>query len=179
MNISTSIILTMFRKIRLWLCFITDGLYRILKDSQTCKFIVKISEGTRINLEYSFLGRITKINEGGNTDILGTSSFVGQAIKLFSAYKYKIMNYSVTSVIRATIDKLNKNLYFRPIKTASVIIIVAIITNTAFYFLLKNETGSFGWFVKGVLLFVALNGLYSDTSWEELSKTSYFIKILK
>jgi hypothetical protein len=176
--IRTSIFLSMLQKIQTQEHFITSRIYKIFTESQTYRLMVKFQEGTRVNFKYSFLGKMTEIDEGQNINILESSNTMKLLMGLSDKYKYKILNYFKASAISNSIDKLNKGFYLFPIKTASMIIIIAIITNIIISFFLKREIGLFGWFMRGIFLFMAINGLYSYTSWEELNKTSYFLKRL-
>jgi len=153
-------------------------LERAVIESKIYKIISIFRRGTRLNFKESFLGKITEINKERDFDILGTSNAIKQIMKLFNQCKYKIINYSKTSIINSSINKLDKGVYLFPVKTASIIIIIVMITNVSLSFLLKNEIGLSGWLVYGIILFIACNGLYSKVSLEELAKTSYFLKRL-
>ena len=173
--IKASIFISALQKIYSQERFITDKLYKVFLESQTYKLMARFQEGSRVNFRYSFLGKITEIGQGQNYAILETSRAVRRLRELFDKYTDKILNYLKTSVITNSISTLNKNFYLFPVKTASIIIIIVLITNISFAFLLKNEIRLSGWLVYGILLFIACNGLYSKVSLEELAKTSYFI----
>lgn len=176
--INTSIFISALQKIYSQGRFITDKLYKVFLDSQTYKLMAKFQEGARVNFRYSFLGKITEIGQGQNLAILETSRVVKRLRELFDKYTDKILNYLKTSIITNSIRTLNKNLYLFPIKTASMIIIIVMMTNILLALLLKNEIRLSGWLMYAILLFIACNGLYSKISLEELAKTSYLIRRL-
>jgi len=175
---NASLFISALQKIYAQQRLISSAVYKVYLDSQTCKLIFKLQNGTSLNFKYSFLGRISKIGQGQNLAILETSRAVGRLRELFDKYRDKMLNYLKTSVIANSISTLNKNLYLFPVKTASIIIIIVMITNILLSILLKKEIWLLGWFVYGVFLFIAVNGLYSNISLEELAKTSYFLKCL-
>jgi len=172
--VRTSIFISVLKKIYTRECLITNWIYTIFTDSQIYKLIVRFKEGIRINFRYSFLGKITEINREQNFAILETSNVMERLRKLSN----KILAYFQVSVIRSFMGKLNRKLYLFPIKTGSTIIIIVIITNITLSSLLKREIGLWGWFLRGMFIFIAGNGLSSQVSWEEVRKTSYFLRHL-
>lgn len=171
--IRTSLFVTVLYKIQQ--CLRNNCLYNAFASSQTHNLFIKFYDGAKANFRYSFLGRITEIDQGQNYAILETSRAVRRLRELFDKYRDKILNYLKTSVIANSISTLTKNIYLFPVQTASIIIIIVMITNVSFALLLKNEIRLSGWLVYGILLLIACNGLHSKINLEELAKTSYFI----
>jgi len=153
-------------------------LNRAVNGSQIYKSINILREEARVNFKNSFLGRITELGQKYDSVILDNSRFVKLSMNLIKEYKYKMSNYLGTSAINISIMKLNNGFRQFSIKTTSKIMIVVILTNVIFSILLRNEINLLGWFMRGLLLFIAINGLYSDVAWEELIKTSYLINRL-
>lgn len=146
------------------------------QESQAHRLIKEFCVGTKINFKYSFLGKITEIKEEENFAMVKSSLVIQWLIDLYKKWKLKIISYLNISTIYSFEEELKKEFNFFLIRTTSIVVVVAILTNTIFSLLLKKEIGLFGWIMRGLVLFVGLSGLSSQASWEDIKKTSFFLK---
>jgi len=158
--------------------FAKSQLYKFFMSSQTNKVIFEIQASLRDNFMGGFPDNVHEANNDETVNILETSVLTVRLIRLLNGCRYKIIVFFQKSAAYGLIKDLNKNLYFFPIKTVSLIIIISIATNTILSFILCKEISISGWFIRSVFLLIAFNGLLSVTSWDELSKTSYSLKYL-
>ena len=103
--------------------------------------------------------------------------FVGQGIA------DRIDEYLKTSIMVKYVIGFKNELYVSPVKTGSIIVLTAILSNIFFYALfrnaMRNEIGLLGWIIKGMLLFVGLVGLVCEIGLKNLISTSLFLKWIK
>ena len=151
---------------------------KIYQNSQIHKILERGWQGTKTNFRYSFLGRITEINDQPNPAILENSAVVKKIFRLFYSWQDKITNCAKTSALMDTTQGLKKELYSLPVQTGSLIILSAIITNILLSLVLRKEINALGWIIRISLLLASRGGWYSNINWEELKKTSWAIKKL-
>src|SRR3989338_5719106 len=95
------------------------GFNQIYQNSQIHKILKRGWQGTKTNLRYSFLGRITEINDQPNPAILENSAVVKKTFGLFYSWQDKITNCAKTSALVDNAQGLKKELYFLPVQTGS------------------------------------------------------------
>jgi len=157
-------------------CFFEEQLNETYKNSQTYRITQGLKNKIKVYFRYSFLGTISEIKENENNIVLEESKIVRYLINSYKKFKLRAISYFDTSIARSSLNELTKELYFSPIKNLSIIIVVAILINIIFSILLKKEIGLLGWFIRIFFLLIGLNGLSSNATWEDIKKTSYFIK---
>lgn len=175
----TSIFLSSLQKIQTQQCFIMKRLYKFFIESKTYKLIIKFKEGTRVNFKYSFLGRASEIKEEKNAEFLDNSRTVGYWVSWLRIKKISLSFYSSLSKIVALIKEIVKEIYRSPLQAGSIIVISAIMVNAALSFLLKREIGLFGWVMRGIFLFVGINGFLCKTDWLILKNNSAILKLTR
>ena len=148
---------------------------KIYQNSQIHKILKRGWQGTKTNFRYSFLGRITEINDQPNPAILENSAVVKKVIRLFYSWQDKITNCAKTSALVDNVQGLKKELYFLPLKTGSFIVLSAITTNIILSLVLHKEINTLGWIIRISLLIASWGGLSSPIQWEELKKTSWVL----
>jgi hypothetical protein len=158
-------------------CVFEQWLGETYKNSQMHKTIQGLRDKIKLYFRYSFLGSLTEIKEEENNVVLEESKVVRYLINSYKKFKLKVISCSGTSRIGSSLGEIIKGLYFFPIKNLSIIIGVAILTNTIFSLLLKKEIELFGWIIRGLVLFVGLSGLFCNATWEDIKKTSSILKI--
>lgn len=150
----------------------------IYQNSQINKILSAFWQGTKTNFRYSFLGRITEINDQPNPAILENSAVVKKISKLVYSWQDKITNCAKTSTLVGNAQGLKKELYSLPVKTGSFIVLSAIITNIILSLALHKEINTLGWIIRISLLIASWGGLFSPVQWEELKKTSLALNYL-
>lgn len=151
---------------------------KIYKNSRTYRVVRKNWDMAKTYFRYSFLGKLTEIKDEGNIAVLYGSVVVKKSIDLYKKYINRLSFYSKTSRIDNLTGQLKKNLYSLPIKTISIIVIAAIVTNIFFSILLKKEVTFLGWFIRVLLFFAALIGLSSGTKWDDMKETSFVTRYI-
>jgi hypothetical protein len=146
------------------------------KDSWSKKTSEKLINQAKTCFRYSFLGKITEIGEEENTEILHNSKAARWTANSYNILKNRIANYALSSIIMNSGLEVKKELYSLPVKTGGMIIFTAILSSMLLYFFLRKEIGMLGWVIRAALLFAAFWGMFCEISWEELKKTSWFIR---
>lgn len=154
------------------------GLDKIYQNSRVYKTLDLFWRGTKINFRYSFLGRITEINDQPNPAILENSLTVKKVIRFFYSWQDRITNCAKTSALVGNAQGLKKELYSLPVQTGSFIVLSAIITNIILSLVLHKEINTLSWIIRISLLIVSWGGLSSPVQWEELKKTSLVVDYL-
>lgn len=160
-----------FNRVNLWIV-------RMHKDSYTNKLIKEFCEGAKINFRYSFIVKITEMSLLHNIYILKTSKFVNWLLNLCKTCKLSMINYIRTSDIVNSVIIIRKELNISPIKTGSIIIITALLTNIFFSILLEKRIMILGWFVQFLLLIIGLGIIFCSSKWEEIKVTSAVINYI-
>lgn len=172
----TSAFVRLLKKSRGGYCFFEQQLNETYKNSLTRKIVKKIWDRIKTYFGYSFLGKVTEIEDKDSVVILNESRVARWLITSYKKWKLKIISYLNISITYSFKEELKKEFNFFPIRTTSIVAVVAILTNTIFSLLLKKEIGLFGWIMRGLVLFIGLSGLSSQDSWEDIKKTSFFLK---
>ena len=155
-----------------------SGFDKIYQNSRIHKILKRGWQGTKTNFRYSFLGRITEINDQPNPAILSNSATVKKASSLFYFWQDQITSCAKTSMMAGNARGLKKELYLLPAKTGSFIVLTAVITDILLSLVLRKEINILGWIIRISLLTASWGGLSSPVQWEELKKTSLFVDYL-
>lgn len=149
----------------------------VYTNSQIYIIVKKFWAAIKIYSTYSFLGRITEPKEDKIDITIVNSSVVVQKFKnLSKKWRYKLIFYFKISKTGILFKQFKQYFYASPVKTLSTILIIIIATNIIFSILLKDEINFLGWFLRVSLLFIAFGGLVSNPVWEDIKKTSCFIR---
>ncbi len=120
---------------------------------------------------------------GGLKDILEDSTFARLFLGIIGSLRARVTGYTKTSFIVKWINNFKDELYALPVKVLSIIIIIVILSDTLFCFLIGNVMQNgiqfFGWVLKILLLFAGLAGLSCKSGLEDLISTSLFLKLIK
>ena len=147
----------------------------IYHQSQIHKLAKGFWEKLKISFRYSFLGRITEEKQT-TSGILDNSRGVQYVFNLYKKGGNKVTRCLRTSSAIILTKKTKKDLYFSPVKITSVILITAIIINVVFSFVLQNKIGIYGWLMRGLLLFLAVSGLFCKAGWPTVKSSSIFLR---
>ena len=153
-------------------------LVRVYNDSHTNKLMNVFWEGAKINFRYSFIVKITEIGLQDYTFILKNSKFVNWLLTLYKTRKLSIINYIRTSDIVNLAITIRKELNIFPVKTGSIIIITALLTNIFFSILLEKKIEMLHWFEQLLILFSGLGIIFCSSRWEETKETSVVINFI-
>ena len=146
------------------------------KDSWISQNLEKSLSQIKVCFRYSFLGRITEIGEEGHPEILDNSKVVRWVLNIYNIWKDRIISWANSSAMINSVVEVKKELYFLPVKTGGMIVFTAVLTNMGLSLFMGKEIGLFGWSLRGVLLVVGFWGMFCNVGWEELKRTSWFIK---
>lgn len=148
----------------------------LYKESLIFKGIEKFLIQIKAFFRYIFFDSITEISEDGVPEILKNSKVVRWASSTYDICRDGIVNCANSSIIMISAINVKKELHFLPIKTMSLIVFIAVLVNILLSVLWSREITGLGLFLRGVLLFVGFCGIFSRVNWEELKKTSYFMR---
>lgn len=174
----SSILLFLVRKLNNKYNYSSERLHEIYKNSLIYIITKRICDKIKICFRYSLLGVITEGNKNGNLIIIDNSKYIRYLRDIYVTFRGRIVSYSMESRVIKFFLALRNKFYSLPVRSGSAIIIIGILINTSVSLLSQNKLGLWGWFMRAVILSLGWNGLYSYISWEELSKTSYFVRSL-
>ncbi len=177
-TLKTSFFVKIVRKMRFGYYFIRKWLEKIYKNIQTHKIIKIFGERIKNNFIFKFLLECSEIVEMGNLLNLYNFRFIKRLSSVYKNLRYKILNYTKASIFIKLLEELKKELYLLPLKTAGIVLVIAVPINIFFIALLNKEICFFGWIIRGLFLAIGLFGLYSDLKWDDLKKTSNFAKLI-
>jgi len=110
--------------------------------------------------------------------VLDNSKSVKWLLSLYKKLKKKTNDYTQTSRIISFIQQLKKEFYPLPLKTFGIIAVVGTSTNIFFSILNKKELGFLSWVIQGFIIFIGLDGFFSNATWQDIKKTSYFLRCI-
>ena len=151
---------------------------KIYENSRTHRITERLLANIKVYFRHSFLGVVTEINEDNDFQILYESKFIHWLLGLYNKWKKNFVYYLTNSETANLIEKSKSEFRNAPLKTASVIAIVAIVTNIVLSISLNKDVGLLGWLVRLALLFVGLGGIFCDAKLDEVEKTSFILKKL-
>lgn len=126
----------------------------------------------------SFLGRLARIDFYVLQDFFETSK-IRKVILNWAQEPYrKLVDFSVASSAFIFIKGLKFNFLLQPIKVGGAIVILTIMINSILSFLLQKHITLWGWVIRGIFLFIGINGLFCHSGWQDLKKTSFILRRL-
>ena len=148
----------------------------VYKDSWISRNLEKFSNQIKVCFRYSFLGRLTEAGGEDNREIFYNSKVARWIVNSYNVRKNRIVNYVNSSIIMNSMAEVEKELHFLPVKAGGMVVFTAILINVLLSLFLHKEIGLFGWVIRAVLFFAAFWGMFCEVSWEELKKTSWFVR---
>ncbi len=155
------------------------GIDRLYQNSLVHKLFQALWQGTKINFRYSFLGRLTEIDDAPRSDVLENSKFAGWLLKRYAELSRAAVNCFAGSVFRNSVWSLKEEVYSLPLRTCGMITVIAISVNILLSLLLHKEINAWGWLMRILFFFLGLASLPSGTGWKELEGTSAVLSYLK
>ena len=152
---------------------VATRLRAIYKNSQTHRLLLKLWDTAKAHFGYSFIGIMTDLEHKDRLVVLRES----RGIKIFKRCKEKITYYLITSKSYALEGLIRNKLCGYPLKSASIIIVMAVLVNMFFSILFKNTIGTMGLIMRGLLLFVGISTLFANTSWQAIEENSIILKL--
>lgn len=144
-------------------------IHRLIKD---------VFEAIKIGFRFSLFGRLTEIEPGISSDFFETSKIIKVVLSWMRNFKDKLTNVSTGSIFFASIIALKSDFSLKPLKAGGIIVIVAVTTNLVLAMILERQLSLVGWVVRGLLLFIGISGLFCNSDWEGIKRTSKINKIL-
>jgi len=143
-------------------------------NSQIYSFTKGFKEKIKICFIYSYFGKI--INEKQiSLKILYSSRVVQYFMNFYKKWKNMITQFLKTSLMVGLAKDTKRQLIFSPVKIISMIVIIAFAVNVFLILVLQKQIGLWGWLIRGLLLFVAISGLFSKADWPTVKRSSVFL----
>lgn len=174
----TSIVIAFYRYFYRWYSRVGQSVSYIYHNSQTCKLAKGFWGEIKICLRYSFLGRITEPKQT-TSGVLDTSRVVQHLIIFLKRWKDKVTRYLRTSLATMLAKDIKKDIYFSPVRIASIIAITAITVNVFLSVVLQKQIGLWGWLMQGLFLFGAVLGLFCKADWPTVKRSSVLLKKMR
>lgn len=178
--ISTSLIVSVLINFKKKCQHIANWIRWVYENSKIYLLINYLIKGTKINLRGSFAGRITNIDSPG----LDPAIFKNSRLVRKIAQTYPILNHNVTVYLNRSLileygRKVKKGLHLSPLKTSSMVVTCAILTNIVLLLRMRRELSFLGWVMRSMLLLIAFGGLFCEIDWSSLKNTSIVLKMVK
>jgi hypothetical protein len=151
-------------------------MFYVYQHSATYIIITKAWERIKTYSRYSFIGQISEIKKERNTDIF-TNSHLAIALGHF----YKISAEKIKKDLKEGLfnnlwRKFKQNFSTIPIQEISVVLIAIVLMNIVLSFLmLKNSPSPYNWFIRFLLLYLSVSGIFCHAKWEEVKKSSFIL----
>lgn len=172
-SITTALLKYSYRKYQ----YIENIFIEIYKRSYIYKFFEAILRKIRIYYEYSLLSKIMQFEEKQDLTILAHNSrFVQFLINLYKRSTFNFNYYLKISKFANFIQSTKDRIYLSPTKTISIIVIIAIITNTALSLIFKRNIILGSWLLRSLFLFIGLSCLFSNINSQTLKENSITLK---
>jgi len=156
--------------------YLERGVGKLYRESKVRALICALSKRITAYFRYSFLCRITEINDGVNLSILNDSDVAHKIISLYSNLKGKAASYSKRSSIIIALEGFKNEFYRIPLKLIGILIVSVIVVNLFLLIIFRIEISFFGWLARGLIFFVGICGLFSNISLQALSGNSKFLR---
>lgn len=121
----------------------------------------------------SLLGKVTDTSAEGGADTGRIAAYIASRIDNKQSF---LTAYAGSSRVMVFIRDIGGHIYAAPVRALSVIIVSAIIINTALSFLSGITSGWFGWIMRAVFLSIGLCGLSCNAPWQSLKDSSLLLK---
>lgn len=146
------------------------------KNSWINSSLDKLLSQIKVCFRGSFLGRITEIGGKGHPEILDNSKVARWVLNTYNIWRDRLVDWTNSSLMINSAIEARKELYFFPLKTGGVVVVVAASISMILFSLMSKKISGFGWSMWGVFLIVGFCGMFCNVEWEELKGTSGFIK---
>jgi len=176
LSIETSIFASGLNKIGRVYSYLKRGFDGIYKDSHAYRLVNGFGAKIKTFFRYSFLGRNAEIRQGVGHIILENSYVAKYTFSLYKKCKAKIINYLRMCLMVEALRDLKTELYFSPIKTISIFMVIATAVNVVLCFIFKRPIGIWGYLMRGLFLFVGIPGIYCKADWSAVKANSIFFK---
>lgn len=180
-NLETSILIKLMMILHRYHYYLTQRWHSLRKNSYLYQLIYRFIQGFRYKIKlcfkYSFLGRISEMKEKSHIAILEESKVLRFLIGLYKKWQYQIISYFRISKTDILIGEFKQEFTLVPIKSASLIIIMAILMDTIISISIKQKIALLGYFIRGLLLFAGFAGINSKADWPVVKNSSAILKL--
>ena len=149
-----------------------EGLY---KSGVFYKKIRVFRDAFRRYLKESSLLKIIS-GKGSSLLSISDSKIVGRLIRSGGIKKEKAGSYFKHSGIAVFIHDVRNDLYTKPVKTISMIVFAALITNMAILISLKIEVNPLGWMARIAFMLLAVVILSTNVRWKDIKDNSVLVR---
>lgn len=131
----------------------------------------------RISFKFSLFGRLARVEYSISRDFFTTSKIIKIVLNSISNFKDKIAYpFATNSFLFASAQDIKYYFSLKPFKAGGLIVIAMVTTNLVLSIILQRQIILWNWLMYGLLLLIGINGLFCNINWEDIKKTSYFLK---
>ncbi len=159
-----------------------DFVVRIFKNSQIYKRTVIFLKFLKMCFRYTYLDKITSVKEPGesyDSAILNNNRTAQGTANLFKKLYKKARQFFIFSIIFSLLRELKVGLFQYPVKSVSIVILTAILTDALLLVFIHREIIAYSVAVASTLILISVSGLFSKADWQEIKRTSLFLKIFQ
>lgn len=171
----TSVILSLLQKISKACCCFEQWLNRAYKESSIYACVKKLKNKAHAYYKYSFLVNIWRIDNNWGYVAMEESNMISRLFSFFRKLKRNFFACFKASRIAGSLDSLTKGSFFSSVKTASIVIVTASLTNIIIAVFIRNQITTSGWIIRSALLFLGISGMLCRMSYKELMENSFLI----
>ncbi len=175
-RIKVSFFNSFFRKIWQGYCFLEERLYSFSKESWTCILINKFWRGFKINLDYSSLGGLSRINHQ-QRQVLENSRSVKWLLNAYRQFSSIISSYAQASTLGGALGELKNIWFISALRLGSLMLITLVFIDTLSCLFFRNTISLYGYILRLLMVLAGLAGIHSDVNWGSLKETSFFLNL--
>lgn len=171
----SSIFLRCLKKLRQVYLAIEEKISSVYLGSSTHRLIRNTIEAIKIGFKFSIFGRLTEIEQDVSRNFFETSKATRIALNWMRNSKDALIAFSAPSTLVTSLRSLRYDFFSRSLKFGSITIITTVTVNVILSIILQKQISLWGWVMRGLLLFIGINGLFCNVDWSTLKRNSIFL----
>ncbi|MBU2035360.1 MAG: hypothetical protein KKA59_06260 [Candidatus Omnitrophica bacterium] len=148
----------------------------VFRNSRLFMLMKAFYKRLKTNFRNSFIRNMFEAGIGSYIRIAMKSIFFRKLLYIPGSFLIMVNNYENTGAIIWIKRMIKKKSPFLPIQTISIIIVSAILTNIFLLLLFHAEIGNSAWFIRSILFFLGISGLFCNADWRGIRKTSLVLR---
>lgn len=158
--------------------YIEERISFICLSSFSYRLIKRITAELTNIVKFSSVGRLTNIDLYALQNFFETSRIMKVTLNWAQDLYSKLTDFFIASSTFISTKGLKFNFLLQPTKVGGAIAILTIMINSILSFLLQKHITLWGWVIRGIFLFIGISGLFCNSGWQDLKKTSFILRRL-
>ncbi len=159
-------------------CLLEEGIEKICRNSEIYSTAELILHKIKDFLKTSFVCNAADLIGSEHSQVLDDSRVITRISHLCKRVNKKILTDLDGSGTIGLLREIGRGLYFNFLQGAGVIMVTAVIISSIQSILARQSMDVLGWSIRAGFFFAGIAGLFSEAGWNDVSKTSYFLRLL-